>query len=90
MNQELLATITSLLPVIIQLGRANKKFPEWAALLAVVLVGVGGYALADPNVAMTQAWWGGAVTWLLKTAGIVQVVSSLANMADVKQLQTSN
>lgn len=90
MNAELLTTVTSLLPVIIQMGRANEKFPEWAALVAVVVVGLGGYALADPHIAMTQVWWAGAVTWLLKTAGIVQIVSTFANMAGVKKLQTSN
>jgi uncharacterized membrane protein HdeD (DUF308 family) len=90
MNAELLGTITSILPVVVQMGRANPKFPEWAALLAVVVIGVGGYALSDPNVAMTQAWWAGAATWLLKTAGIVQIVSTIGNMTNVKQLQTSD
>lgn len=90
MNLELLTAVTSVLPVIVQLARANPKFPEWAALLAVVVIGLGGYALADPNIAMTQEWWGNALTWLLKTAGIVQLVSSFANLAGVKQLQTSN
>jgi len=90
MNQELLMAVTSILPVIVQLGRANPKFPEWAAVVSVVVIGLGGYALADPHIAMTQEWWGNALTWLLKTAGIVQIVSSFANMAGVKQLQTNN
>ena len=90
MNLELLGAVTALLPVVVQLGRANPKFPEWAAIVSIILIAVGGYALADPNIAMTQAWWGGAVTWVLKTAGIVQIVSSFANAAGVKALQTNN
>jgi uncharacterized membrane protein HdeD (DUF308 family) len=76
--------------VIVQLGRANPRFPEWAAILSIVVIAIGGYALADPSVAMTREWWSGAVTWVLKTAGIVQIVSSLANAAGVKALQTNN
>lgn len=91
MNNQFLSMISGLLPVIVQLGRANPKFPEWVAWLLLVVIGIGMYALGADTVELaSREWWQGAVVYVLLAAGITQGTSSLANQFGIKSLQTNN
>lgn len=88
---EFFGTANALIGALVQGLRSRSEVPEWVAMAVLVVGSVVAYWLgtSDADLA-SKAFWQGAVLFVAVSAGIVQGVSSVANMANVKALKTKN
>lgn len=88
--KEILGTVGMLLPVLVQWLRAQKSFPEWAAVALIGAVGVGCYWLFNEGNPLTREFWQGAIQWVLMALGVNQATSSAANAGVAAIPQTNS